>query len=285
MKTLALVATFVTFILVGGAAFAQPAPTDPYAGGAPQAPASQPSAPIPDDPSAALREANGAATAGDWSRVSVVVNALLARSLDRADFAEAHRLAGIAAVLAQPPNPQLAEHHFLEYLKIDLDGQLDPALYPPEVIQTFSDVRARHAAELRALRPKQKRYWVLNLVPPFGQFQNKERTKGIVVGALLGTFLVANVSTYFVLRSWCFKQSRNGNESVGCDADPNNDRYDSASSLRALNITAGVGLIVTYVWGVYDGVRGYRRTSRENTLGPFATATNGGTTFGVAGTF
>ncbi len=260
-------------VLGGSRALAQPGPSGPEAG----APTVSP------DASTALREANVAASEGDWPRVSFYVSALLARQLDRADLAEAHRLAGIAALFAQPSRRDLAEHHFLEYLRIDLDAQLDPALYPPVVIEVFSDVRSRHSAELRARRPKSKRYWVLNLVPPFGQLQNGERRKGIVVGALLGTFLVANVSSYLVLRSWCFKQSRDGNESVGCDE--TTDRNGNATALRSINITTGVGLIITYVWGVYDGVRGYRRTSREAALAPFAISTNGGAALGITGTF
>ena len=227
-----------------------------------------------------MREANVAATAGDWARVSAYVEPLLGRQLDSADLAEAHRLAGIAALYAQPPNTVLAEQHFLAYLRIDLDGHLDPALYPPDVINVFADVRSRHAAELRARRPKSKRYAILNVLPPWGQFQNGERTKGIVVGALLGTFLAANLTSYFVLRSWCFKQvGPTGKQSAGCDE--TTDRYSSAQALRSINITAGVGLIVTYVWGVYDGVRGYRRSSRERSLAPYATSTNTGATFGV----
>jgi hypothetical protein len=250
-------------------AAALPASAQPGAGPAPSL----------TDPSLALREANLAANAGDWARVSAYVEPLLTRQLERADLAEAHRLAGIAALYAQPPQEALAEQHFLAYLRIDLDGHLDPTLYPPNVITFFADVRSKHAAELRARRPKAKRSWIPSLLPPWGQFYNGERTKGFVVGALLGTFLAANVTSYLVLRNWCFKQSRNGNESVGCDA--TTDRNASAATLRSINITAGVGLIVTYVWGVYDGIRGYRRARREGTLAPYATSTNTGSTFGV----
>ena len=63
------------------------------------------------------------------------------------------------------------------------------------------------------------------------------------------------------------------------------DRADSAATLRRLNITAGVGLIITYVYGVYDGVRGYGRPRRERALAAYATSTNTTTTFGVSLTF
>src|SRR5438270_10051108 len=96
-----------------------------------------------------LRDANTAATAGDWQRVAALVEPVLAGAPSNADLAEAHRLAGLAAFFAQ--NTAGAEQHFLAYLKLDLDGRLDPALVPPEAVTFFEDVRARHAAELRAL--------------------------------------------------------------------------------------------------------------------------------------
>jgi len=232
----------------------------------------------PAAPAAQLREANAAATAGDWERVRAYVEPLLAQSLAREDLAEAHRLAGIAALYATPPQQQAAEQHFLQYLAIDPDGQLDPALYPPEVIGFFSDVRARHAAELRARRPKPKRA-ILTLLPPFGQFQNGDRTKGIVIGSMLAVFLVANVTTYAVLKSWCTDLHGDGGDSAGCDA--TTDHTSSARTLRTVNLAAGVGLIVTYAYGVYDGIRGYGRPRRDGVLVPYATSTNTSATIGV----
>lgn len=238
----------------------------------------QPSEQVPADPAVALREANAAANAGDWARVAAFVQPLLARQLERTDLAEAHRLAGIAALLADPRDEAMAEQHFLAYLRIDLDAHLDPALYPPDVVNFFNDVRVRHAAELKALRPK-KRYAVLAVIPPFAQFQNGDRTKGIVIGSLLGAFAITNVTTYLVLRRWCTHVEREGLGSSTCDE--NTDRAHTAATLRGLNIAAGVGLIVTYLYGVYDGVRGYRRETRERALVPYAASTDGGAMFGV----
>jgi hypothetical protein len=270
-----MVLALLTVAVLAGVAAAQPVPAPSDMRGAP-------SVTVPNDPATALREANAAATAGDWSRVSAYVDPLLGadrvRSLERADLAEAHRLAGIAALYATPPRRDLAETHFLEYLRIDLDGQLDPSLYPPEVITVFSDVRVRHASELRARRPV-KRYAILTLVPPFGQFQNGDRVKGIVVGSLLAAFVATNLTTYFVLRSWCERLQGPAGTSAGCDE--TSDRNASASTLRGLNITAGVGLILTYAYGVYDGVRGYGRSRRERILVPYATATNTSGSVGV----
>jgi hypothetical protein len=104
-----------------------------------------------------LREGNTAALAGDWQRVADLVGPLLQHPLAQADLGEAHRLAGLAAFFRQRSDD--AESHFLAYLRIELDGTLDVALYPPEVVTFFSDVASRHAAELRALRTRRKRTW------------------------------------------------------------------------------------------------------------------------------
>ncbi len=240
----------------------------------------QPSSQPP--PADALRDGNAAATAGDWAQVSRLVDPLLQGALQPAELAEAHRLAGLAAFFQD--RRAYAEEQFLAYLKIDLDGQLDPALYPPEVILFFNDVKAKYSAELRARRPKSKRYWVLNVLPPAGQFQNGERTKGFVVGGLLASFAVANVTSFILLRSWCTRVSGDGGSSLTCDEDK--DRAQLAGQLRAINIVSGVGLILTYAYGVYDGARGYRRGTRERSIQPFVSATGDrDALFGVAGSF
>jgi hypothetical protein len=234
----------------------------------------------PQAPSDVLRQGNEAAAAGDWAKVSTLVEPMLRTRLARPDLAEAHRLAGIAAFYQQ--QAQLADHHFFEYLKLDLEAQLDQSLYPPDVVGFFNDVRLRHRAELRALQPKQKRYWILNLLPPGGQLQNGDRTKAIVVGSLIGAFAISNVTTFLVLRSWCTRVQGDGGSSVTCD-EPK-DHSTGASQLRALNILSGVGLLVTYAYGVYDGVSGYRRKSREQRQ-PYLVPVNGGGVVGFGGAF
>src|SRR5690349_9013475 len=82
-----------------------------------------------------LREGNAAAAAGDWARVTAIVTPLLRNQLSSADLAEAHRLAGLAAYFQR--QLQAAEVHFVAYLKLDLDGRLDPSVYPPDVITFF----------------------------------------------------------------------------------------------------------------------------------------------------
>ncbi len=228
-----------------------------------------------------LRDGNAAATAGDWATVDALVQPLLARQLASADLAEAHRLAGLTAFFTG--DKPTAETHFLAYLRIDLDGQLDPTLYPPEVITFFSNVKAKHNAELRARRKRPNRTWLKTLLPPLGQFQNGERTKGFLVGGIMGAFLIGNVSSFFILRSWCTEVSGDAGSSLTCD--DAKDRASAASQLRTINIVTGVGLILTYAYGVYDGVQGYRRKTREQRIQPFVTQTAHESFIGVAGWF
>jgi hypothetical protein len=236
----------------------------------------------PWQPADVLRQGNAAAAAGDWLQVSQLVDPLLRNELTPADLAEAHRLAGLAAFFQGRHLD--AETHFVAYLRIDLDAQLDPAAYPPDVLTFFNGVKTKYNAELKARRPKAKRYWILTLAPPWAQFQNGDRTKGYVIGGMMVTFGVATVTSYLVLRSWCTHVSGTAGSSLTCDDHSNH--YGSAPTMHAINSVAGVGLILTYAYGVYDGVTNYRRRSREASMQPFVSSNpHGETLLGVAGNF
>jgi hypothetical protein len=217
-----------------------------------------------------LREANDAAIAGDWDTVARLVQPIATGTSIAADLAEAHRLAALAAFFQHREHD--AEEHFVAYLRLDLDGRLDPALVPPEAITFFEDVRSRHDAELRALRPrpKNRRYFVLELLPPFGQIQNGSSTKAWLIGGGLVTFAAINFTTYALLRSWCNDLDKT------CGS-----HTHSAETTLTLNLLSGAGLLLTYGYGVYDGVVQYRR---QRTL-PFAAPMNGGGVLGVIGQF
>ena len=244
-----------------------------HAGGRPGAPPSD--TPVASD----LARANTAAANGDWAAVSSITDPLLARSLTPADIAEAHRLAGIAAFFQD--HRDAAEAHFVEYLRFDLDGQLDPSLYQPEVVLFFTDVKTRHMGELRARRPKARRYWLLNLIPPGGQIQNGDHGKAILFGSLLGVFAAANLTSYFVLRSWCTETTGVDGHSAVCERDRGSNHAHTASTLRVVNLTTGIGLILTYALGVYDGVHGYRQRSPR----PYISPVESGGVVGISGAF
>jgi hypothetical protein len=245
-------------------------PQDPYGG---PAPAKEP-VPPPLDPTEALAEANAAATAGDWEAVHRHVAPLLPGvSLGKGDQAEAHRLAGLAAYFLHRLAD--AERELLAYLKLDVDARLDPAVVPPEAVTFFEDVRARHGAELRALRPRpSRRHFMLNFLPPAGQFQNGHRIKGWLIASGLLAFTATNLTTYLVLKDWC--------DSDHSLCEPGgSDRGTTARNLRVVNIATGIGAIALYAYGVIDGIRHYRKRSALLRL----ESTNGGAMLLLSGQF
>jgi hypothetical protein len=218
-----------------------------------------------------------AVDAKDWDRVIVLVGDVPTDgNVSSADHAEAHRLLGIAEFYRQRYDN--AEAHFHAYLRIELDGQLDIGLFAPDVVQFFDNVKAKHAAELRALRPRARRWAVLNFVPPAGQFQNRQKTKAWVLGGLGATLLATNITTYVMLDRWCDDVDRtceSGSES----------RADRARTWQKVNSATGVALIGLYVYGVVDGFRNYRRRpSATVTVTPVSIGTHGGG-LGIAGAF
>lgn len=230
--------------------------------------------PADDDPQLAadLEAATAAAEARDWPAVIALVTAItLDERADRRDRAEAHRLRGLAAFAG---GDQVgAETHFLAYLKLDLDGALDPVNDTPEAIAFFAGVKQRHAAELRALRPRPRASFALNLLPPAGQFQNREPTKAWVLAAGGTALLATNLGTYVALRRWCDEAD-----------DTCGDHTDGARIVRAVNLVSGAALIGLYLYGVYDGVKHYRRTPRAG-VAPLAFSTAGGGGLGISGGF
>lgn len=232
-------------------------------------------------PSDVLRDGNTAALAGDWPRVAELVDPLLQQPLPIANLAEAHRLAGIAAFFTD--RRAGAEQHFLTYLRIDPDGRLDPALYPPDVVAFFNDVASRHAGELRALRSSPRRSsWLFTLVPPVGQYLNGEPTKAYVLGGTLGALLVTNLVTYAYIRQWCDHTQGTGGGGLTCSDGPNGDATEAARKLRPINLASGIAFWVVYAYGVYDGIRGYRRISREQALRPYVSVSSVGSAAGIS---
>jgi len=230
------------------------------------------------EPGAVLDAAAAALAAGDYPRTIELAKRALARPATKPDRAEAHRLVGLATFFLGDTGQ--ADHELLAYLRLDPDARLDPAVVPPEAITFFEDVRARNAAELNKLRPRQRRYSVLNLIPPAGQFQNRDRIKGWTLGAVELGLVATNLTSYFMLRSWCSR------DDFTCESD-GSDVPDKARTARTVNYVSGLALIGVYVYGVIDGYYGYRRRGREHappvvTVAPLA---DGGAVVGASLSF
>ncbi len=202
-----------------------------------------------------LLAAADAVSQGNYERaVSLALPVATAPDVAAVDRAEAWRLLGLARFFLERLDG--AESAFVSYLQLEFDGRLDPALVPPEAVVFFEDVRARHAAELRAYRPKAKertkRYRVLNLLPPIGQFQNGHRTKGWILLGSGAVLLSANIGSYLILQAWC-------DQSTGVCQSGTTSRTDSARLLRIANVTTGALFIGVALYGIYDGFLNFPR--------------------------
>ena len=119
---------------------------------------------------------------------------------DQADQKEALRAYGAALYLSG--GKEGAERALRDLLRLDPKEKLDPGFVRPEVIVFFEYVRQKYRAELTTV-VKSKTGWAwVNVLPPWGQFQNGHHLKG---GLLLGGEVLA-VSTYItayaLLKKW-----------------------------------------------------------------------------------
>ena len=232
--------------------------------------AAQPGATLSRDPATILRAADAEGAAGDWQRAGALVASLDLAHLDRADLAEARRLRGLAAFFAG--DTAAADRELYAWLQLDLDARLDPAVTPPEAVTFFEGVRTRHEAELRALRPKHKTS-ALNLLPPLGQFQNGDRTKGWIIAGTGVALLAVDLGSYAMLRHWC--------SSADLTCDDGGNRVGSSRTMREVNLISGSALVALYVYGVVDGYWNYRSPHRELLVVP----SDGGAQVMIVGSF
>lgn len=224
-------------------------------------------APALADTRSELEAAGRLLDAGDYPAAEARVAPLAAdASLLAADRAEAHRIRGLALFYLGRRDDADAE--LAAYLQLEPDGHLDPALHPPEAVVFLEDVRSRHAGKLRAARPKSKS-GALNFLPPAGQFQNGDTTKGWIIGVAELTLLAVNLSTYAMLSS-------------SCEADLTCDRsYSSAKTMRILNLGSGALLIGVVAYGVIDGYVGMSRNERKEQLRVMVLPVPGGAALGA----
>ncbi len=206
---------------------------------------------------ATLRDAGSALVSGDHARAAQLAGPLTATpGVDRADRGEAWRIYGLA--LFHLGRHGEADAAILEHLRLEPDAHLDPAVFPPEVIVFFEDVRARHAAELagrRAARPDTVRERLKNWFPPWGQFQNGHRTKGWIVGSAELLLAATAFTTMMVLREWC-------NEATGVCSSGGESRRDQAIRMRQLNLASSIAFAAVVAYAIIDAEVYYHRGRR-----------------------
>lgn len=207
----------------------------------------QPSA--ADTRAAKLDKARLALDEGEFARAAELADGALAGQLSRDQLAEAWRIRGLALFYAGRRGE--AEPALLEYLKLEVDARLDPAFHTPEAVAFLEKVRTDHAAELAKYReePDQRRL-VVALLPPFGQFQNKQPTKAWILAGLEVSLLATNLTALALISSWCGADGT-------CGA-----HTDDAKSARVVLLASGWTLAAVITYGIIDGVAGFRRWQR-----------------------
>jgi hypothetical protein len=87
-----------------------------------------------------------------------------------------------------------------------------------------------------------------------------------------------------VLHAWCDQTSGPAGNGLDCN-DGRHDHNAAASVLRPINLASGIAFLAVYVYGVYDGVRGYRQKSREHAIQPYVATMLDRKLFGIQASF
>lgn len=248
-------AVLVLFVLFSSrvSTEAEAAPASAPTSGKALAPASPPAAGQPSsataDPRALLRQAMDLYLQGRYAQAAARLRPLVeARSLaDQADQLEALRTYGIALFLSGARAG--AERAFRDLLRRAPRERLDPNFVRPEAVRFFEGVRRRHVAEANRLvaRSAPKGSAVVNLLPPWGQFQNEHRTKGwLLAGGLLTSAAVAatTLGVWYGMRGEA--GTFDGNEKT-------------AEALQVVNLVSAGIFAGLYLYGVVDGLYHYFR--------------------------
>lgn len=199
-----------------------------------------------------LRRAIDHYVAGRYAEAVEILRPLVeARALaDRADQKEALRTYGIALYLTGARAG--AGRAFRDLLRLDATVRLRVSFVRPEVVAFFEEVRERHRREMDqvARRRGPRGSAVVNLLPPWGQFQNGHRTKGYVLLTGEATMAAASIVTAGLLYRW-----RSSTGEFG-------EHEGAYRPLTVVNAVSFGALAALVVYGVVDGLYYYYRGPR-----------------------
>jgi tetratricopeptide (TPR) repeat protein len=173
---------------------------------------------------------------------------------DRADHLEALRTYGIALYLSG--SRAGAERAFRELLRRFPSANMDPSFVRPEVVDFFEKVKERFRRELDAVvkRSAPQGSALLNLLPPWGQLQNRHRTKAYIIGGTELALGAVSIVSASLLYSW-----RGPGNSFG---QAGSDRYERAKRVQTVNVVATAALAAVIAYGIVDGLYHYFRQRR-----------------------
>ena len=211
----------------------------------------------------------------DWASASMVLFPLLYPTIQlgtQDEVVEGFTLLG--ASYFEVGNRVQAQVQFERALQIDPDREITTNAFSEGAVRLFDETKAemqRKAAadaerrkladKLAALEEYRKHLVKVEVHPylrnfvPFGagQFQNQDRTKGLLLATGEGLTFAASVG------SWLYLVNKYGINCPHCVAA--NDR-NTVLNLQQLEIGAGVAFFLFYAVGVYDAMRHYKSEER-----------------------
>lgn len=215
---------------------------------------------VPQSAEAALRQAESAYEYGDMPLLVESARGVTDGTLSAtpAQLAEALRFLGIGLYVTG--RVEGARTAFEKLLQLEPKTELNPATTRPEIVGFFFDLRRARIRELRAAHAATLPNILWNFIPPMGQFNNGDRVKGWIL--LVGQVVTgATAATAYVM----FKGRQRSNDTCVRPDPKCPDLYDTAETLRDINIVAGAAFLAFYGYGVIDGlmVRGKSRSEED----------------------
>jgi hypothetical protein len=243
---------------VAPTANAAPPPAPPAAGPAPVAPvAAPPASPpasaqqTPTDATGSLKRVRASYEYGDIDDVVEWARPVAEGRLPGTPAERAHALRYLGIGLYLTGRVPGAEAAFFELLRLRADSTLDPRTTRPDVVTFFEQVRARHADEIHAsARENNHKIFVLNFLPPVGQFQNGDRGKGLVLAGVELASLATALTSFALLTRWQH-------------ADLTADDYSRSTTMKAVHYASWAAFFVAYGIGVLDAIGNYSNVPDE----------------------
>ncbi len=220
---------------------------------------------------------------GDWTSAIQVINYLLYPELQlarREQVVEAHILLG--AAFYQTGDRERAREEFQRALEIEPEQSLSAQLYSEGAIRLFDETKTdlriarereeekrRIAQRLKEIEDYKKSLIVyetnsyyVNFVPfGAGQFQNRQRGKGLMFAIAQGVTLGASAGIFLYLAS------KYGLVSTSVPI----EEAGTVRNLQGIEIATGGAFIGLYAWSVIDSLVSYkprRRVEGEDSLLP-----------------
>jgi len=150
-----------------------------------------------------------------------------------------------------------AKHHFMQWLKLEPEAQLDPILVPPNIIRVFQlakdALQKESASPLPSARNLQDRWlWMKPAIsrslifPGWGHYYRGQKTKGIIIISAETTLIIGSIVSHqnFLQAERAYYQER--------DITKMNEKYRQYQYANRWQWSIITGAIVLYAVTQYD---------------------------------